>query len=238
MSKRTWKEEKSKSGTAPTPAESTSSATPPTNSEPAPPAPAPIIPEPPPHGHVADPDPWDIDNIRLKPEDVEDIDVEKVLLTVPHDKPNRTWFVRAHPDPAYRVQTKWIDLGNREQYLVAPNLWPELATETVLRAVLLVTAISRQNIVFLWPMPLATADGRNKEWSRTGMEAIERATKRWVRVQANMALGGYEVMEAKASISEPVWPKKTLRELMDLSFGQYRIDTLDHPIIRQLRGEA
>jgi hypothetical protein len=191
------------------------------------------------NGPPAVPDPFDADNLRMQPEDVASCGVEKVLLNIPHEKPKRTWFVRTHPDPKYRIVTKWIDLGDRGgQYLVARHLWPALAAETALRDILLVTSINKQNVLFLWPMSLPTDDGRNKQWSDTGMECIERAKESWVRVNANLSAGGYELFVAKGAIGDPVWPKKTLTELLAVSFKDHHITTLDHTILRRLRGEV
>jgi hypothetical protein len=166
--------------------------------------------------------------------------VRKVLLSVPVRKPDKTWFVRVHPDPAYRLQTAVVELKDDwgETYLVAKTLWQELATEVTFSPRALFTAINRQGVVFLWPVRLPGPDGRHDEWSRTALEAVERATKRWVRVLPNLGLSAYEVFEATGSLPDPEWPEATFRELLDRGFRDRRIDEPNHPVLRKLRGEV
>lgn len=135
------------------------------------------------------PDPFDPASLRLTGDVAAGFGVKKHLLTVPVRKPDKAWFVRAHPDPAYWLETAVIELKeDRETYLVAPALWSALATETTFGPRALVTAINRQGVVFLWPVRMPGADGKIDEWSRTAMEAARLAKDGWVRVQANMNL--------------------------------------------------
>ena len=64
------------------------------------------------------------------------------------------------------------------------------------------------------------------------------ATKGWVRVTANMSLSAYEVFEAQAQLSELEWPAVTMGELLRIAFKDRYILSLDHPVLRRLRGEA
>jgi hypothetical protein len=100
------------------------------------------------------------------------------------------------------------------------------------------TAINRQGVLFLWPIRLPGADGRLDEWSRTALEAADRASRGWVRVAANMSLGAYDVYEAAGQLGEPEWPTEPFKELLRVGFKGRLIDTLDHPVLRRLRGEV
>jgi hypothetical protein len=185
------------------------------------------------------PDPFDPARLRLTQDPSAALGVKKALLSVPVRKPDKVWFVRVHSDESYRLDTAVIELrGDREIYLVDPAVRPALATEATLSPRTLFTAVNRQGIPFLWPIRLPRADGRADEWARTEREAAERATRRWVRVTANMDLGAYDVYEAPGQLSEPEWPALPLRDLLKIAFKDRLIDTLDHPILRRLRGEA
>jgi hypothetical protein len=186
------------------------------------------------------PDPFDPAALRLTPELAASAGVKKVLLTIPVRKPNKSAFVRAHPDPAYRLTAGTIELEEErgELYLVAAPLWPEMTTEPAFRPRLLVTSMTRQGALFLWPFNLPRPDGRVDEWTRTGMEALQYATKSWVRVYANMGVGGYEVAQATAPLPDPEWPDLTLREILRIAFRERLIDSQDHPVLRRLRGEV
>jgi hypothetical protein len=184
-------------------------------------------------------DEFDPAALRLTQEFVATAGVKKALLSVPARKPDKSWFVRVHPDPNYRLPTAVIELKeDREIYLIAPALRAELATEATFKVKMLAAAINRQGVVFLWECSMPRPDGRADEWSRTALEAVEMATKGWVRITANMSLGAYDVYQANAQLSDPDWPTATMAELLRISFKDRYINTLDHPVLRKLRGEV
>jgi hypothetical protein len=185
------------------------------------------------------PDPFDPASLRLPQDYTASLGVKKALLTVPVRKPGNSWFVRVRPDEPYRLQTAVIELKeDRETYLVAQPLWPELAAEATFSPRALFTAINRQGVLFLWPIRLPGADGRIDEWSRTALAAVEMAQEGWVRVAANMALGAYEVWPATGQLGEPQWPSTPFTELLRVAFKERYIDSLNHPVLRRLRGEV
>ena len=68
------------------------------------------------------------------------------------------------------------------------------------------------------------------------MEAAQLAQTQWIRVAANMSLGGYETFIATGDLPEPEWPDKTMQEIMDIAFKDRYISSTDHPVVRRLRG--
>lgn len=187
----------------------------------------------------AGPDPFDPAALRLSPDFTANIGVRKALLSIPVRKPDRSWFVRVHPEEAYRLQTGVVELKeDRETYLVARSLWPELVTEATFSPRALFTAINRQGVLFLWPIRLPGPDGKLDEWSRTALEAADMAAKGWVRVTANMSLGAYEVFQASGHLPDPDWPQTPFNEVLRVAFRDRFIASLDHPILRRLRGEV
>ena len=184
-------------------------------------------------------DPFDPSRLRLSQDFAASLGVKKVLLTVPVRKPAKEWWIQVHPDPAYRIQTAVLELKeDREVYLVDPSLWPELATESTFGPRALFTSITRQNVLFVWPIRLPGADGKIDNWNRSALEAAALAAGKWLRVQANMHLGAYEVQEAIANIAPPQWPEATFADLLRVAFKDRHITDLDHPVLRRLRGEA
>ena len=188
----------------------------------------------------AGPDPFDPASLRLTQDFSASVGVNKALLTVPVRKPDKSWFVRVHPDAGYRLQTAVIELKDErsEVYLVEKSLWPELAAETLFKPKILATAVNRQGVAFLWEVNLPRSDGRADEWSRTALEALDMAGKQWVRVVANMSLGGYEVFTATGELGEPVWPAVPFKELLRIAFKDRYITDPSHPVLRRLRGEV
>jgi hypothetical protein len=179
----------------------------------------------------------DLGKLRLSQDFAANLGVKKLLTTVPVRKPTGQEFVRVHPDEAYRLQTAVLELKDeRETYLVAPELWGELPGE--LKPVALFTAVNRQGVVFLWPVKLPGEDGRVDEWNRSALEAADHAATRWVRVKANMSLGAYELFEATGDLPDPQWPDSDFTTLLRTAFKVRYIDSIEHPVIRRLRGEA
>jgi hypothetical protein len=183
------------------------------------------------------PDPFNLDNLRLSQSFTETAGVKKLLRTVPVHKPNPQDFVRVHPSPEFRDNFPVIELKEeREEYVITVGLVPELVGEFVSKT--LFTAINRQGVVFLWPVRLPDPEGKQMEWWRSMREAAELAMTQWVRTKANMSLGAYEMFVAESAMSEPTWPEATYQDLIRLAFRDRLISSLDHPVIKRLRGLA
>jgi len=121
-------------------------------------------------------------------------------------------------------------------YLVAQPLWAELSEEII--RVVIFTGINRQGVVFLWPVKLPGADGKHNEWHQSALKAARLAMDSWVRVSANQAARGYDVARSKAKLDDPQWPDVTFEELFKTAFKDLYIDTIEHPVIKELRGEV
>lgn len=185
------------------------------------------------------PNPFDPSQLCLSQDFVSAAGVKKVLNTVPVRKPSKESFVMTHPQEGYRIQTCVVELReDAETYLVERNLWPELIGESTFSPRALFTAMNRQGVLFLWPIRLPGADGRLDNWSRSAMEAAQHAQGKWVRVTANMSLGAYELYEAAGQWSPPEWPDVPFHQVLKIAFKDHFIDSMDHPILKRLRGEA
>lgn len=183
-------------------------------------------------------DPFDLDNIAVSGTSAEDLGIEKPILHIPVDKPGRQDFFRVHPDPAYRLDARIIKLeAERESYLVTRAVWPAIPGETKL--VKLVPCLTRLGTLYLWPLPMPDdlMGKRDTAWGTTARKAAEMAETKWVRMQANMAAGSYDVVTSD-KIADPVWPKAEFKEMLKIAFGDGRlIDRMDHPVVRQLEGK-
>ena len=185
------------------------------------------------------PDPFDPAALGLSQDFAAADGLKRVLLSLPVRKPANTWFVRVHTDPAYRLETMVIELkDDHEMYLVAPSLRSSLAAEPTFGVRALYTAVNRDGVPFIWPVRLPSAEGKIDEWSRTAKEAAALAMKSWVRMAANTSRGTYDVTIATASVAEPAWPQESFKELLQIAFKDRYIDSIDHPVLRKLRGVA
>jgi hypothetical protein len=179
----------------------------------------------------------DLSALRLSQDLGATVGVKKALVTVPVRKPAKEWWVRTNPD--LRIETAMLELKeDRETYLVARALWPELATESTFGPRALYAAMNRQGVLFVWPVRLPGPDGKIDDWNRSALEAAAMAETQWVRVASNMSLGAYDIFTAPADWPEPDWPELPFNEILRVAFKGRVIDSLDHPTLKRLRGEA
>jgi hypothetical protein len=183
----------------------------------------------------SEPDPFDVASRRLSQDFTSSAGVVKVLTTVPVRKPDRQWFVRVNPDPAFRVETAVLELKEEsETYLVAAHIRNELPGEIVPK--LLLTAMNRQGTVFLWPIRMPDETGRLDEWNRSALVGAKLAEEQWVRISSDRSLGAYGVSIATGDLPEPEWPDKPFKEILRTAFRDRFIEKMDHPVVLRLRG--
>lgn len=182
-------------------------------------------------------DPLDPASLRIDPASGNGSGVKKILLHAAVRKAGRQEFFRAHPEPKFKLPMTILELKEeREIYAVLPHLAAELVGDV--RQVELRLCITRSGVVFLWPVPLPSDDGRRNAWHETARGAVELSETAWVRMSANMGAGCYDVAQAPDGVSEPNWPDTSLAELLRIAFGKGRlIDSFDHPVLKRLRGE-
>ena len=178
---------------------------------------------------------FDPSHLRLSQNFSETVGVKKALLSIPVRKPNKQEFVRVHPSSDYRLETAVLELKEeRETYLVAPDLWPELPGE--LTPKVLFTYMNRQGVLAMWPVRMPGEDGRLDAWNESALDAAKIAKDDWVRVVANMSLGAYDVFQATGEIPDPEWPELDLSAILEIAFKGKYIESIEHPVVRQLRG--
>lgn len=179
---------------------------------------------------------FDLLSLRMTQDFGSMVGVKKVITTIPVHKPHKQDFVRIRPGDDYQISTAVIEMKeDRETFLIAPELWNELPGEITPKIFL--TGMTRQGVLFLWPIRLPNADGRHDNWNRSALEAAELAKRKWVKVVSNMSLGGYEVYEATGDLPDPEWPDLSFEEIMRVAFKDRYIQTMDHLVIRRLNGE-
>ena len=179
---------------------------------------------------------FDLDNLRLKQDFNETLGVQRILSHVPVRKPNKTNFIRVHPGEDYRMDVGIVEMKEeRETYLVTPAMMSEPGIYELVVPARLVTYITRQGVLALWPLKLEK-DGKLNPWHESALEAAQLAEEQWVSVRSDMSLGAYQIFLATAELAEPEWPEHAFSELVRLGFKDLIVDTPDHPLIQQLTG--
>lgn len=182
----------------------------------------------------------DIASLRLDQGFTQTSDVVKVFYQIPIGRPPKQDFFRSHPDAAFRFPAAIIeDENNRsEVFIVDSRLINELEGEWKLA--ILTPIMNRQNELTIWPVKQPVGDRIPCAWHTSALQASVIAKDVWVRMTSNMRTKSYDVYQAPAQHKnnwpDPVWPDMTMEELIDIAFRGRVIDSLDHPLVKQLRG--
>lgn len=183
------------------------------------------------------PDPFNPESLRLNQDFGSSVGVKRVVTTVKCRKPNRQEFFRVRPGEDWRLETAaFEDKVFKETYLVDRSMWSEMGDEIV--PICLFTAITRQGDTFLWPCKLPKGDGRSNDWYDSALAGAQLAQSHWIRLRAKMEANCYETYQAVSELTEPEWPELSFHELLKLCFKDRFIRSVDHPVLKQLRGEA
>ena len=164
---------------------------------------------------------------------------KKLLVSVKVRKPDKTWFVRTNPDPTYRIVAHTLELDREAPYLVLLDELPSDIEKTV-SLVELVTAVDADGVIFLWPLKQPRGDKRrdDNEWNATARAAALTAERRWVKVVPNHHANAYDVYTPQVTIADPKWDElPTFTQLLTTAFRDRRIESIDHPVLKQLVGD-
>lgn len=183
-------------------------------------------------------DPFDLDALRNVA--TEDFSAERVTLVIPVRRPKKD-FIRVCPDEVFQVDAFLLEHEegfDRVPYWVSPTMVEHLAEGDRKRTRLLLS-VTKMGALFFWPikLPEAGSAGGGRRWAETALQAAELGKEKWIRVAADKNAGGYEVFIASGNFPEPKWPDEPLKVLLEKAFKDRFIDSPDHSVLRELRGE-
>ncbi len=134
---------------------------------------------------------------------------------------------------------------DKEIYLVDPDLWTELEDEDEARDAQLFLIVDPDNNPFIWPVKLPRDDGsRGASWSDSALIMADQAKREWIKIKGNKTAGKYVATPAVDDLGDPEWPADengafSFTEVMRKAFGTKRyIDTLDHPVVKKIKGRV
>jgi hypothetical protein len=165
------------------------------------------------------------------------------LITAPVDSPPpSSEFIRVRDGDDYWAECLTIDYaaegGRKETYFIATelndSLPPEIQSEAKWSRLYVVMA-RKGNVTSLWRIKIYKS-GPGELSTKTALACAEMAKRLWVRV-AWQGRKGYEPYKAKGDYGEPQWTDHTFEELLEIAFQGHYIDSLDHPVIRDLWGD-
>lgn len=183
-------------------------------------------------------DPFDLSRLRVVQDSGVAAGVKKHVATIPVRKPDKFTWVRVHPDRAFHLLDAAV-IQNKEEnevFLVDAALHDALASFIVTMA--LFPIMTRQGVLMLWPVRVPDLSGRIDTWNESALEASTLATTEWVKLVANRSLGAYEIYTAPGDLGEPAWPELSLTDMLRIAFKGKVITSMDHLMVRRLRGEV
>jgi hypothetical protein len=179
-------------------------------------------------------DPFDLERLRITATGAA---VSKQLLHVPVKRPPKQAYFRVHPDEKWVIDTLCISLKEEgELYLLAGDLHDALAEEAL--PFRLYPYTLRGGGAGIWPVQLPGPDGRHNVWHATALQIAEMAKAQWVRCVADRQVGAYHAVLGTLIVAEPEWPDMDFQTFLRLAFKAYLIDSLSHPVVKRLLGEA
>jgi hypothetical protein len=192
-----------------------------------------------PNGEAHEPAHFDVASLRIDPATETTLGAKPLLLRVPVEKPNSQDFVRCRSEAEHRTLMYLLTIKEkRETYAVLPSIAAAAHVRKEVKRVEIRVCVNLNGAVRLWPVPMPTADERTNPFNESHQAAAEAAEALWIRVWADMTAGQYVAQKAEdqEALPQPKWPDQPLDELIVIAFKGRIINTLDHPVLKALRG--
>jgi hypothetical protein len=147
--------------------------------------------------------------------------------------PNKKWWYRAHRDAEYQIPVDLLVIeGGRDEgtWLLEPDVeFPdELAQHTV--PALLTRCITSDGTEFLF-----LAKQSEKSPRSSTRRLVTEAREKWIQSSWNGNSKSYDFRYASQLRREPVWPAKTMDELLELAFDGFIIsDVTGQDVLNRL----
>jgi hypothetical protein len=187
-----------------------------------------------------------LDTLRLR-QTFDKVKVRRPLTTVGIRKPKAHEWFQTHPEYRYEgVLFEAQEEGLNKEWFFPTNEEVLSALEDLslkgVKNVCIFWWINRKKDTFIWPVALADSDGRQNDWHASAYEMFAtHSCGQWCRMEA--ADGGYDPTIAEPEdgreLPKPEWPPVAhFGEILRVAFkkGGRIIDTLDHSLIKRLRG--
>jgi hypothetical protein len=184
-----------------------------------------------------------LNNMRAAPNF--DVGVEVVETGAALRKPRKQEFFQARHEEEFQLDTVLLEHAVEEEkslYRVAPAVVAALRSLDVsmtLKVVRIFTCVNRRGSLFLWPQTLPGPEGSpGRSWHASALEVADASMRGWVAMEGNKAASCYRYARALGELPAPTWPDLSFQDLIRLAFKDRVITNGDHPVIKDLKGEA
>ena len=157
-----------------------------------------------------------------------------VQPTVPIRKPDKQVWFSPYPDKAGWISSWTLELkADREYFVVHKSIAKEIGDDIV--AKLLVLCQTRQSSFFLWPIKMPDSDYCLDTWNKSAWEIIQGCGNQWIRLKSDRETNVYRAVSPISVWSPPIWPDDP-ENILKQAFRNRIISSLDHPVVKKLRG--
>jgi hypothetical protein len=186
-------------------------------------------------GQALSDDPLDLSRMRVNPAKLASVvGIKAAHIRV--GRPDDQDFFRVHESELYTLDTYLLRMkADREFYFVDANLWTDPRVFKELKLYRLYYYVHLSRTLGLWPVQLPDEAGNQNSWHESAMYVADQAKGRWIRMLSGA--GGYMTVIGEME-DEPVWPAMSFQEVVRTAFRAKTIVDLDHPKLKQLRGEV
>jgi len=164
--------------------------------------------------------------------------VKMAYSTVTVGRANKNVFFYVNPDTAWRAVVSCLEHTegmNKTYYLVSPEIAVNIPNEV--RQRLIIPCATRDGAYFLWPVAYSEPGRHMDPWTFSAQQIICNFAGKWIRVIPSKSTNAYDCLLANNQPPSPEWPEGGMEWLVETAFQDRIIDSFDHEILRQLRGE-
>jgi hypothetical protein len=139
-----------------------------------------------------------------------------------------------HPAKEYHLPgiLTHYDEDNQELYYVSPDLELPESLEGQTKITDLYAAQTHDGTFFIWWVNRSATS-----WFRAAQKALRTAREGWVRVVSRKGANTYDLYDPENPIPDPDWSKlPPFIEMVEDSFEGRLVNSLEHPLLRKLRG--
>jgi hypothetical protein len=188
-------------------------------------------------------DEFDLDSFRAD-QSYDDPLVATTQSEIANGRPSKDLFVRSHTDVEKYWPIMWLlDLDGHPtlsgKYIIARSILDEVRSryEANCKRKRVVTLVDEFQVLSVWPISVADpSEGRINSWTASALRVVTEARDKWIRVVSKTTAKEYRHVQALHDLGEPEFPDQSMQEIFNRAFEHYKIDTLDHPVLKALSG--
>ena len=165
----------------------------------------------------------------------------QIVNDIPVTRPGNSDWVWTCSDPAFRATCaiyepkKSAATTRVRPHLVMPAVVDVMQLGRGIRRVEVFTYVDRHGNLGLWPIGFS-ADDRENGWIDTARDAAVNHSDKWLNISSDLATSTYRLAEPLEQLAPPKPPGLPLSKLLGIAFKGRVISTIEHPLMRELRG--